>query len=124
MSFIRAPIWRSRPDFPASRRLAHRLYFSSVSKLIFGTDGWRAIIAEDFTFDNVRTVAHAIARYVVRAEKPGAEVLVGFDTRFGSDKFAQVAAEALSAAGISVSLSTKACPTPALSLLVRMRGAA
>src|SRR5580693_5583104 len=72
----------------------------------------------------MRTVAHAIARYVVRAEKPGAEVLVGFDTRFGSDKFAQVAAEALSAAGISVSLATEACPTPALSLLVRMRGAA
>src|ERR1700722_8063478 len=69
-------------------------------------------------------VTHAIARYVVRAEKPGAEVLVGFDTRFGSEKFARVAAEALSAAGISVSLSTEACPTPALSLLVRMRGAA
>src|ERR1700722_14261319 len=69
-------------------------------------------------------VTHAIARYVVRAEKPGAEVLVGFDTRFGSEKFARVAAEALSAAGISVSLSTEARPTPALSLLVRMRGAA
>jgi len=95
-----------------------------VTPIKFGTDGWRGVIADDFTYENVRTVAHAIARYVVRAEKPRAEVLVGFDTRFGSEKFARVAAEALSAAGISVSLATEACPTPALSLLVRMREAA
>jgi alpha-D-glucose phosphate-specific phosphoglucomutase len=95
-----------------------------VTAIKFGTDGWRGVIADDFTYENVRTVALAIARYVVRAEKPGAEVLVGFDTRFGSEKFARVAGEALSAAGISVSLATEACPTPALSLLVRMRGAA
>ena len=95
-----------------------------MTPIKFGTDGWRGVIADDFTYENVRTVALAIARYVVRAEKPGAEVLVGFDTRFGSDKFARVAAEALSAAGISVSLAMEACPTPALSLLVRMRGAA
>ena len=95
-----------------------------MSKLIFGTDGWRAIIAEDFTFANVRTVAHAIARYVVRAEKPGAEVLVGYDTRFGSDRFARAAAEALSCAGIPVALSSAAAPTPALSLLVTLRKAA
>jgi phosphomannomutase len=95
-----------------------------VTQIKFGTDGWRGVIADDFTYENVRTVTLAIARYVVRAEKPGAEVLVGFDTRFGSEKFARVAAEALSAAGISVSLATEACPTPALSLLVRLRGAA
>ena len=95
-----------------------------MTRIKFGTDGWRGVIADDFTYENVRTVTLAIARYVVRAEKPGAEVLVGFDTRFGSEKFARVAAEALSAAGISVSLATEACPTPALSLLVRLRGAA
>jgi alpha-D-glucose phosphate-specific phosphoglucomutase len=95
-----------------------------VSKIKFGTDGWRAIMAEDFTFDNVRTVVHAIARYVVRAEKPGAEVLVGYDTRFGSDRFARAAAETLAAAGIPVSLSSAANPTPGLSLLVTLRGAA
>jgi alpha-D-glucose phosphate-specific phosphoglucomutase len=95
-----------------------------VTPIKFGTDGWRGVIADDFTYENVGTVALAIARYVVRTEKPGAEVLVGFDTRFASEKFAQVAAEALSVAGISVSLATEACPTPALSLLVRMRGAA
>ena len=95
-----------------------------MTPIKFGTDGWRGVIADDFTYENVRTVTLAIARYVVRAEKPGAEVLVGFDTRFGSEKFARVAAEALSAAGICASLATEACPTPALSLLVRMRGAA
>lgn len=95
-----------------------------MTQIKFGTDGWRGIIADEVTFENVRRVAHAIARYVVRAEKPGAEILVGFDTRFGSEKFAQVAAEIISAAGIPVSLATEACPTPALSLLVRMRGAA
>jgi len=95
-----------------------------VAQIKFGTDGWRGVMADDFTYENVRTVTHAIARYVVRAEKPGAELLVGFDTRFGSEKFAAVAADTLSAAGIPVSLASHACPTPALSLLVRMRGAA
>ena len=59
----------------------------------FGTDGWRGVIAEDFTDDNLRIVVHAIARYVARAEKPGSGILVGYDTRFGSERFAQVAAE-------------------------------
>jgi alpha-D-glucose phosphate-specific phosphoglucomutase len=95
-----------------------------VAQIKFGTDGWRGVIADEVTYENVRTVAHAIARYVVRAEKPGAEILVGFDTRFGSEKFAQVVAETISAAGTPVSLATDVCPTPALSLLVRMRGAA
>jgi phosphomannomutase len=90
----------------------------------FGTDGWRGVIAEDFTFANVRAAAHAIARYVVRNEKPGAGVIVGYDTRFASDRFAQVAAEALSAAGTPVFLAQQPCPTPAVSLLVRQRGAA
>ena len=95
-----------------------------MTQIKFGTDGWRGIIADEVTYENVRKVAHAIARYVVRVEKPGAEILVGFDTRFGSEKFAQVVAETLSAAGSPVSLASDACPTPALSLLVRMRGAA
>ncbi len=90
----------------------------------FGTDGWRGVIGEDFTDDNVRKVAHAIARYVVRAEKPGAGVVVGYDTRFASERFARVAAEAVAATGTPVWLATEACPTPAVSLLVRKREAA
>jgi phosphomannomutase len=95
-----------------------------VNTIKFGTDGWRGTIAEDFTFANVRKVACAIARYVVRAEKPGAGVLVGYDTRFGSERFARAAAEVLSMAGMPVWVAEKACPSPALSLLVRQRGAA
>jgi alpha-D-glucose phosphate-specific phosphoglucomutase len=95
-----------------------------VTDIQFGTDGWRGIIAEDFTFENVRTVAHAIARYVVRAEKPGAGILVGYDTRFGSERFARTVAEAISAANIPVWLAAEAAPTPAISLLVKLRGAA
>lgn len=72
----------------------------------------------------MRVVVHAIARYVARAEKPGSGILIGYDTRFGSERFAQVAAETVAAAGTPVWLSTDACPTPAISLLVRLRGAA
>jgi alpha-D-glucose phosphate-specific phosphoglucomutase len=90
----------------------------------FGTDGWRGVIADDFTHQNLRIVAHAIARYVVRAEQPGRGVLVGYDTRFGSEDFARTAAEIISASGTPVWLAQHAAPTPAISLLVRERGAA
>jgi alpha-D-glucose phosphate-specific phosphoglucomutase len=90
----------------------------------FGTDGWRGVIAEDFTFANVRKVAHAIARYAARSEKPGAGIVVGYDLRFGSEHFARAAAETLASAGIPVFLAQDACPTPAVSLLVRQRAAA
>ena len=94
------------------------------TQIKFGTDGWRGVIAEDFTCDNVRLVAHAIARYVVRAERPERGMIVGYDTRFASELFARTAAEAVSAAGIPVWLATDAAPTPSVSLLVRLRGAA
>jgi phosphomannomutase len=95
-----------------------------VSAIKFGTDGWRGVIADDFTFANVRTVAYAIARYIVRAEKPNAGVIVGYDTRYGSERFARAAAEVVSMTGMPVWIAEKACPSPALSLLVRQRGAA
>ncbi|MHB8410437.1 MAG: phosphoglucomutase/phosphomannomutase family protein [Candidatus Acidiferrales bacterium] len=90
----------------------------------FGTDGWRGVIAEDFTVANVRKVAAAIARYVIRAEKPQNGVLVGYDARFAGPLFARAAAEAVAATGTPVWLSDGPCPTPAISLLVRQRGAA
>jgi phosphomannomutase len=90
----------------------------------FGTDGWRGVIAEDFTDENVRKVVHSIARYLVRAEKPGRGVLVGYDTRFGSERFARVAAETVAATGTPVWVASAPSPTPALSSLVRLRGAA
>jgi phosphomannomutase len=95
-----------------------------MAKISFGTDGWRGVIADDFTVANVRKVAYAIARYVVREGQPAQGVLVGYDTRFASERFARAAAEAVALTGTSVWLSESACPSPALSLLVRLRGAA
>jgi phosphomannomutase len=95
-----------------------------VTHIQFGTDGWRGVIAEDFTLANVRKVALAIARYVIRVEQPSRGVLVGYDTRFGSDRAARVAAETVAMTGTPVWLASDACPSPALSLLVRDRGAA
>ena len=94
-----------------------------MTNIKFGTDGWRGVIAEDFTCDNVRIASHAIARYVARAGRPGAGVIVGHDTRFGGEMFARVAGETIAASGTPVWLSTQPCPTPAVSLLVKQRGA-
>jgi phosphomannomutase len=95
-----------------------------MTQIHFGTDGWRGVIAEDFTIENVRKVAAAIARYVIRAEKPQSGVLVGYDTRFNGPLFARAAAETIAATGTPVWLAEEPCPTPAISLLVRQRGAA
>ena len=95
-----------------------------MNQIRFGTDGWRGVIADDFTFANVRKVAYAIARYVARAEQADHGILVGYDTRYASERYARVAAEAVATTGTPVWLVTDACPSPALSLLVRQRGAA
>jgi alpha-D-glucose phosphate-specific phosphoglucomutase len=95
-----------------------------MSQIQFGTDGWRGIIAEDYTDENVRKVTQAIARYVVRCEKAENGVLVGYDTRYGSERFARIAAETIASTGTPVWLADSFCPTPAISLLVRLRGAA
>ncbi len=95
-----------------------------MTSIRFGTDGWRGVIAEDFTFANARIVAQAIARYVVRCEDARKGVIIGYDHRFASDGIAAAAAEMVSASGTPVFLADKPCPTPAVSLLVRQRGAA
>ncbi len=89
----------------------------------FGTDGWRGIIADDFTYDNVRVAARAIARYVLAQERPERGVCIGYDTRFGSRSFARIVAEVMAKAGIPVALASKVTPTPELSYAVRDRGA-
>src|SRR5438874_6036976 len=90
----------------------------------FGTDGWRGIIADDFTFDNVRRVAGAIASYVLNHEEPGRGVVIGYDTRFASQRAARVAAEVLASAGIAIKLAGDYTPTPAISLAVKNMRAA
>jgi phosphoglucomutase len=91
-----------------------------TNKITFGTSGWRAIIADQFTFRNVRLVGEAIARYLNTVA--GAPVLlVGYDNRFLSEHFAKEAADVLSRAGVRVLLSSEAVPTPAVSFAVRDR---
>jgi len=90
----------------------------------FGTDGWRGIIADDFTFDNVRRVAGAIAAYILKHEDARRGVIVGYDTRFASPHAARIASEVLAAAGVPVKLANDYTPTPAISFAVKQRGAA
>jgi len=95
-----------------------------MTAIKFGTDGWRDVIAEDFTFANARIVAQAIARYVVRCEDARKGVLIGYDHRFASDNVAAAVAEVIASTGTPVWLADKPCPTPTISLLVRQRLAA
>lgn len=90
----------------------------------FGTDGWRGLIAEDFTFENVRRVAGAIAGYVLNHEQPQRGVIVGYDARFASPAAAKIVAEVLGGAGIPVKLANDYTPTPAVSYAVKQQGAA
>ena len=86
----------------------------------FGTDGWRAVIGEEFTFDNVRAVAQAISEYLLDRETSHERpVVVGFDTRFLSDRFAIAFAEVLAGNDLPVILSRADCPTPVTSFAVR-----
>ena len=94
------------------------------TQIKFGTDGWRGIIADDYTFENVRRVGNAIARYVHENDKPENGLVVGYDTRFGSRNFAEAISEVLAKSGIVVHLSDDYTPTPALSYAVVNLGAA
>jgi alpha-D-glucose phosphate-specific phosphoglucomutase len=92
-----------------------------MAEITFGTDGWRAIIAEDFTFANVRCVSQAIAQHVRNLGLEDKGIVVGFDTRFLAEKFALVVAEVLSANGIKTYLCKKYSPTPAVAHAVTVR---
>jgi phosphomannomutase len=95
----------------------------------FGTDGWRAVISDSFTFDNLRIVAQAIADAVASGhwDKSGApnpkKIVIGYDTRFLSDRFAGEVARVLAANGFTVILAQSDAPTPAISFSVKHQGA-
>jgi phosphomannomutase len=95
-----------------------------AQQIKFGTDGWRGVIADDYTYENVRCVAHAIANYVHQNEDPSKGILVAYDTRFGSRRFAEITAEAIARSGIRVQLAREITPTPALSYMVKHLNAA
>jgi phosphomannomutase len=84
-------------------------------KIVFGTDGWRARIAEEYTFDAVRVCAQSVAEWVQKSGEAGRGVIIGYDRRFASEHFAAAAAEVVAAHGIHVFLSTAAAPTQSFS---------
>ena len=89
----------------------------------FGTDGWRGLIARDFTFDNLALVAHATARYVKKLKAKGASVVVGHDTRFLSREFAIETSRILASYGITVHLTDTFSSTPQVSFHTKKKGA-
>jgi phosphomannomutase len=84
----------------------------------FGTDGWRGVVAEDYTFDNVRRCAQGFSNYLLEQGKQGEYVIVGHDKRFSGENFAAAAAEVLAANGFKVWLTAEATPTPVISYAV------
>src|SRR5579864_2731093 len=90
-----------------------------MSRIVrFGTDGWRAIVAEDYTYANVRDATQGTAEYVHEAGQAPNGLVVGYDTRFVSEHFAEAAAEVLAANGIKVYLVNTSVPTPVVSYAV------
>jgi alpha-D-glucose phosphate-specific phosphoglucomutase len=87
-------------------------------KITFGTDGWRGVIAEDYTFDNVRRCAQGFANYLLKRGRQGQWVVVGYDKRFSSEHFAAAVAEVLAGNGLKVYLTDGATPTPVIAYAV------
>src|SRR5256886_10950438 len=88
------------------------------TQIKFGTSGWRAVMAEEFTFSNVRRAVNGIARYVKSQRSHGARVIVGRDPRFLGETFCSMAAEILSGYQITPLVIAEAAPTPAISYAV------
>ncbi len=93
-------------------------------KIVFGTDGWRGIIADDFTFPNVRKVTRAIAKYLSTAYDQSRPVLIAYDTRFLAEDFAIAAAHVLASLGWTVKIVDRDCPTPVIAYAARFLNSA
>ncbi len=89
----------------------------------FGTDGWRGVIADDYTFENVRRCAHGMAQYLIATKQTTRGFVVGYDTRFQSDNFAKAVAAVLAAHDIQVYLVDRATPTPVISYAILAQNA-
>ena len=97
---------------------------SNSGKIKFGTDGWRGIIADDFTFPNVRKVTRAIASYLDTAYTKDRPVLIAYDTRFLADEFARTSAAVLADLGWNVKITDRDCPTPVIAYNARLLNSA
>jgi alpha-D-glucose phosphate-specific phosphoglucomutase len=93
------------------------------AKIQFGTSGWRAVIADDFTVANVRRAITGIVRYVVSQKSSGARVIVGRDPRYMGERFVEIAAEVLVAGGVQPLVIAEPAPTPAIAYEVIRSGA-
>lgn len=94
-----------------------------MTQIKFGTDGWRAIIAEEFTFSNVRLCAQSVAEYLHDTGQAAGGLVVGYDTRFASPEFAAAVAQVVAANGIPVYLCRRPAPTPVVSYTIQRLGA-
>jgi phosphomannomutase len=116
---------RNMADYPAV--IITLRYFTGgkmVQAIHFGTDGWRGLIAEDYTYANVRRVTQGFADYMTKQNHKGEWIVVGYDKRFASEGFAACAAEVLAANGFRVYLTNGATPTPVISYSILNKKAA
>ena len=94
-----------------------------MGQIKFGTDGWRAVISDEFTFENVKKVAQAMADYVLIQKdvlkKRDFKIVVGYDTRFLSDKYAELTACVMASNGIPTIIADRPCPTPSVSYAIK-----
>jgi phosphomannomutase len=96
----------------------------AIEKIKFGTSGWRGVIAADFTFSRVRAVTQAIADHLVAQGLKDKGVVIGYDTRFLSERFAAESVRVFAANGIRSFLSNRDVPTPAVAFEIIRRKAA
>jgi phosphomannomutase len=110
---------------PPDTRIGALLALGSdmATSILFGTDGWRALIAEGYTFDNVRLCAQAVADHLQNRDGARRGLVVAYDTRFRSEHFAAAVAEVAAGNGLPVALCANPCPTPVASYSVVDRGA-
>jgi phosphomannomutase len=94
------------------------------TRIVFGTDGWRARIADDYTFENVRRCAQAVAEYVAARGEQARGIVIAYDRRFASEHFAAAAAEVIVAHEIPIAIASQAVPTQMSSFEVVQRGSA
>jgi len=95
-----------------------------MEKIKFGTDGWRGIISEDFTFENVKIVSQAMAEYLKEKEIGKREIIIGYDARFLSQEYAQLVASVLAGNGVRVILSDRIQPVTCVCFAIKNRKAA
>jgi alpha-D-glucose phosphate-specific phosphoglucomutase len=85
-----------------------------MTKIAFGTSGWRGILCKDFIFDNVKVVTQAIADHIQAGEDKGKGIIIGYDTRFMGETFAKEAAQVMAAANVKTYLCKRDTPTPVI----------